>query len=408
MIFVLKKRMSYVQFMLMNKRKKVAVVVPWYGYGRRILLGISRFVHENPWWTIHLVQADSPVLDEDLKVWNPDGIISGVLDTEFGRLEQHYLRPWVSISMQPDDPDIPFVTLDEDAVSRMVADYFFDHKFCNFAFIGNNMHEFSVQRAEAYKYAVEEKGFSCSVYLYCTKIASISKKERQKADKNKAAWLRSLPKPVAVFACNDWEAFQFIQFCRLNGFRVPEDIAVMGVENDELLCNVSTPPLSSVRTPEERIGYDAAVLLEKLLNGKTLSAGEKKNFLPPSGLVIRQSSDISQVEDPIVSKSLQFIQEHISEPILVEDIINHVHISRTLLERKFRTELGRTPLAEIRRQRILRAKQYLTDTVMPVADIAESCGFSSDIRLSTVFKEITGMSPSEFRRTAQTPRSIHH
>ena len=391
----------------MDKEIRVAVVVPWHNYGQRILLGVSRFVHEHPGWTIHPVQYDSPVLDEDLKQWNPDGIISGVLDAETGLPEAHFRSPWVSILTQPDDPGVPFVTLDEDAVSRMAAEYFLSHKFRNFGFIGNNFLEFSVQRGEAFKFAVEEKGFSCSMFLYHTKIGDSKKAERRRTDKQKTDWLISLPKPAAVLACNDWEAFQFVQSCRLAGFRIPEDIAVMGIGNDELICNISNPPLSSVRTPEERIGYDAAVLLDKILSGRS-GKRAKKIFLPPSGLVIRQSSDISQVENPVVASALQYIQKHIAEPIRVEDLIEHIMVSRTLLERKFRAELGRTPLMEIRRQRILRSKQLLADTALSIANVAEACGFSSDVRLSTVFKEITGISPSEFRKTVQTPSSVHH
>ncbi len=387
----------------MQKARKIAVVVPWHGYGRNILLGVSRFVYSHPYWTLHLVQSDSPVLENDLRQWNPDGIISGVVDTEVGIFKQHYNRPWVAILMQPDDPSIPFVTMDEDAISRMAADYFLERRFVHFAFLGNDMHEFSLHRAEAFLYAVEEAGYKCSVHLYPTKVYHINKKMREAIDREKLKWLEKLPKPVAVFVCNDWEAFQFIQFCRQYGFRVPEDVAVMGVGNDELLCNISNPPLSSIRTPIERVGYDAAVLLEQMLNGGGVP--QKKHFLPPMGLVSRQSTDVLQVSDPVVVKALQFIQEHVSEPIKVEDLLRHVFISRTLLERKFRAELGRTPLGEIRRQRIQRVKQLLADTNLPVTEIASMCGFGSDVRLSTVFKETTGISPSEFRKEVKTPTS---
>jgi len=123
--------------------------------------------------------------------------------------------------------------------------------------------------------------------------------------------------------------------------------------------------------------------------------------------VSRQSSDVMQVGDPLVAKALQFIQAHISEPIKVADLLKHVFISRTLLERKFSTELGRTPLVEIRRQRVRRARQLLADSNMSIVEIADACGFSSDIRLSTVFKELTGQSPSAFRKAVKAPSSVH-
>ncbi len=387
----------------MPNSKKVAVVVPWHGYGRNILLGVSKFVHEHPEWVLHLIESDSPVLAEDIRQWNPDGIISGLLDTPTGVAEYRYKRPWVSVLVQPDDPDAVFVTVDEDGIGRMAADYYLDRRFMNFGFIGNSEQEFSVQRAEAFEFALQEKGFTCSTLLYPTKVHG-DKREQIRVDRRKAKWLAALPKPVAIFACDDWEAFQFIQFCRQHGVRVPEEVAVLGVGNDELLCNISNPPMSSIRSPEERIGYDAATLLNRILNGDVV---EKKCFLPSGGLVSRQSSDVMQVGDPVVGKALAFIQEHIADPIKVEDLLKHVFISRTLLERKFRAELGRTPLVEIRRQRVLRARQLLADTSLSVADIAEACGFSSDIRLSTVFKELTGKSPSAFRKTVKVPSSVH-
>ncbi|MCF7816420.1 MAG: DNA-binding transcriptional regulator [Kiritimatiellales bacterium] len=389
----------------MGKSKKVAVVVPWHGYGRNILLGVSKFVHEHPEWVLHLIQSDSPVLEEDIQQWNPDGIISGLLDSEWGTSHYHYKRPWVSVLVQPDALDVRFVTLDEDAVGRMAAEYYLNRKFGNFAFIGNIQHEFSRQRADAFEYALEERGFKCSTMLYPTNIYGMDKKKRMSIDRRKAKWLEELPKPVAVFACDDWEGFQFIQFCRQHDFRVPEEVAVMGVGNDELLCNISNPPMSSIRTPIERVGYDAAKMLDSILNGQRLP--EQKLFLQPSGLVSRQSSDVMHVKDPVVAKALQYIQDHIAEPMKVEDILKQVFVSRTLLERKFRTELGRTPLVEIRRQRVRRARQLLADSNLSISEIADTCGFSSDIRLSTVFKELTGQSPSVFRKEVKAPSSVH-
>jgi LacI family transcriptional regulator len=389
----------------MPNSKKVAVVVPWHGYGQNILLGVSKFVHDHSDWVLHLVQSDSPVLEEDLRSWMPDGIISGIVDLPSGMREFHYKLPWVSVLAQPDEESVPFVTIDEDAVGRMAADYFINRRFNHFAYLGNEEHEFSKQRADAFEFALKEKGLDCHTLLYPTKVYGIDKRKRTSIDRQKALWLNALPKPVALFACDDWEAFQFIQFCRQQGVRVPDEVAVLGVGNDELLCNISHPPMSSIRMPFEKVGYDAAALLNRLLT--KAADRQKKNFLPPAGLVSRQSTDVMQVGDPVVAKALAFIQEHASELIKVEDILKHVFISRTLLERKFKAELGCTPLVEIRRQRIQRAKQLLADTNLSVAEIADACGFSSDIRLSTVFKELTGQSPSAFRKAVQASSSAH-
>ena len=389
----------------MQNFKKIAVVVPFHGHGKDILLGVSRFAHTHSDWVLHLIQSDSPLLTERLKQWEPDGIISGMLDNDAGISRYHYKRPWVSVLAQPDNPEIPFVTIDEDAVGRMAADYYLNRRFHNFAFIGNSEHEFSTQRADAFEYALKEHRLECSTLLYPTKVHNIDRRQRAKIDRQKELWLKQLPKPVAVFACDDWEAFQLIQVCRRLGYRVPEDIAVMGVGNEETFCKTSNPPLSSIQIPCERTGYDAAGLLDALLNKKRIL--NKKNFLPPSGLVSRRSTDVLQVNDPVILKALQFIQENIGKPIQIKDVLKHVFVSQSLLERKFREELERTPLAEIRRQRIQRARQLLSDTNLSQAEIAEACGFSSDVRFSAVFKEITGTSPSAFRKAVKTPSFVH-
>jgi LacI family transcriptional regulator len=387
-----------------SKAKKVAVVVPWHGYGQNILLGVSKFVHSHPDWVLHLVQSDSPVLEADLRSWKPDGIISGMVDLPSGVRELHYSLPWVSVLTQPDDASVPFVTMDEDAVGRMAAEYFMGRRFQHYAYLGNEEHEFSVQRAEAFEFALKEKEYACDVLLYPTKVYGTDRRRRAVLDRNKARWLNHLPKPVAVLACDDWEAFQFIQFCRQQGVRVPEEAAVLGVGNDELLCNISQPPMSSLRMPFENVGYEAAAALHRLMGGQKV---EKKKFLPPAGMVSRQSTDVLLVDDPVVAKALAFIREQISRPIKVEDLLKQVSVSRTLLERKFRTELGRTPLVEIRRQRVRCARQLLADTNLSVMEVAEACGFGSDIRLSTVFKELTGQSPSAFRKAVKVPSSMH-
>jgi LacI family transcriptional regulator len=298
-----------------SNTKKVAVVVPWHGYGRNILLGVSQFVHDHPNWVLHLIQSDSPVLEEDLRTWKPDGIISGIVDMPSGIRELHYSRPWVSVLAQPDDPEIPFVTIDEDAVGRLAAEYYLDRKFRHFAYLGNEEHEFSLQRAEAFEYALKECGFGCATLLYPTKLHGVDKRRRLQTDRKKLRWLESLPKPVALLACDDWEAFQFIQFCRQQEVRIPEEVAVLGIGNDELLCNISNPPMSSIRTPVEQIGYHAAAVLDGILSGKRDM--KKKEFFPPSGMVSRQSTDVMLVADKVVAGALQFIQEHITEIIKV-------------------------------------------------------------------------------------------
>lgn len=385
----------------MNKVRKIAVVTHFYGWGERVLSGISEYVRQNPRWVLHLIPSDSVSLREDLRDWQPDGIISSVLDKDIPVANPGYRWPWVSILSEHETIVRAYVTVDEDAVGRMAADFFMDRKLRSFGFIGNSEHAFSRNRAEGFRYALAAHGFDCSVFLYRTKISTQTKKQRMTVGKQKLQWLKGLHRTAGVLACDDWEAFQFVQFCRLHGVRVPEDVAVLGVGNDEPFVSVSTPPLSSIRIPFDRVGYEAASMLDRILDEKPLE--KDKVYLQPIGMVSRQSTDIFNVMDPVLAKALRFIQEHISEPIKVQDLLEHVFVSRTLLESKFRAELDRTPLMEIRRQRIQHAKQMLVDTDRSIQEIANACGFGSDIRLSTVFRELVDTTPTAYRKRFRVP-----
>lgn len=387
----------------MDKVRKIAVVTKFYGHGERVLTGISEYVRRHGRWVLHLVPSDSATLYEDLKDWGPEGIISGMLDTHSPVLDPNYKKPWVSILCEQKKVSRPFVTIDEEAVGRMAAEYFAERKLQSFGFIGNIEHAFSRKRADGFALALKKRGFECSPFLYRTKTSVQTEEQRRKVTEEKLKWLNGLAKTAGVLACDDWEAFQFIQFCRLQGVRVPEDVAVLGVGNDQPFVTISVPPLSSIRIPFDRVGYEAASMLDRMLDKEDLE--EKQIYLQPMGLVSRQSTDVFHVEDPVLTKALAFIQEHIHEPIKVTDILKHVFVSRTLLENKFRTLLGRTPLKEIRRQRIQHAKQMLIDTDLPVYQIAEACGFNSDIRLSTVFRELTGVTPTAYRQRFCVPAS---
>ena len=380
----------------MRKIRKIAVAVTWYGCGAHIIQGVHRFSKEHLHWLLHLAHSDSSLTPDNLGKYRPDGVISQILDAGDGPQSCSFECPWVSVLAKPFDNAVPYVAPDEKLVSRLAAEYYSKRNFKNFAFIGNGDYGFSIQRAEAFDAAVKAAGFTCSTHLYAAGILKKSTRTRNASMQRTLLWLQNLPKPVAVFACDDWEAFSLIQFCRIHGFRVPEEVAVMGVNNDELLCNVSTPPLSSIRIPFEQIGYNAAALLEKMLNGKNVS---REHFVSGVTLVSRGSTDVLQTEDPVVGAALLFIQNHLADPVHVSDVLKHVRVSKTLLVQKFRAELGRSPLEEIRRQRIQRAEEMLADTALPLSEIAEACGFSDNFRLSTVFKEVTGISPSEFRQT---------
>jgi LacI family transcriptional regulator len=209
-------------------------------------------------------------------------------------------------------------------------------------------------------------------------------------------WLLALPKPAAVFSSNDVPARHLAEMCRALGLLVPEEVALLGVDNDELECLLCHPPLSSVVNPAEQIGYEAARLLDRLMSGR--QPPRRPIHVPPTHVVTRQSTDIVAVADPDVSQAAAFIRDHAAENIGVADVVLALSMARRRLERRFRGCLGRTILDEIQRVRVERAKHLLAETDLPIPVVANRSGFSTPQRLAAVFRRATGQSPTAYRR----------
>jgi LacI family transcriptional regulator len=211
-----------------------------------------------------------------------------------------------------------------------------------------------------------------------------------------AAWVRSLPKPAGVFCCYDIRGRQILEACRSINLRVPDDVAVIGVDNDQVLCELAEPPLSSVIPDTRRTGYLAAQLLEKLMSGRAVQP--TMNLVEPLGIATRQSTDVLAIEDQEVSAAVQFIRNHACEGITVDRVLDAVPISRRMLERRFKRIVGRTPHDEIVRVQVERARQMLRGTDLPLKTIAERIGLRHGEYLSVLFKRATGIAPGAYRR----------
>jgi LacI family transcriptional regulator len=210
-----------------------------------------------------------------------------------------------------------------------------------------------------------------------------------------ARWLRGLPKPLAVFACYDTRGQQTLEACRRVGLAVPEEVAVLGVDDDEALCALSSPPLSSIRLNPRRAGWEAAALLARLMGGKKTVTQDQ--LIPPLAATTRQSTDILAVPDQKIASALRYIREHACTGIGVADVLRHCPMARRSLEKRLKKLLGRTPREEILRVRLNWVKDLLIGTNLPVWEIAERSGFEPTY-LSVVFKHATGFSPGVFRQ----------
>lgn len=212
-----------------------------------------------------------------------------------------------------------------------------------------------------------------------------------------ANWIKGLPKPVGLMACNDERSCELIEAAQLAGVTVPEEVAVIGVDNDELICNLLDPPLSSIALNSDKAGYEAAALLDKLMAGEKM-AGQTV-IAEPAGVVARKSTDVSAVPDAAVVDAIRFIRAHAGEMIRVDDVVNATPLSRRLLERRFRKTVGRSILNEIQRMHVNSATEMLLNTDLPISQVAQKAGFSSATHLGVTFKQRMKMTPFAYRRS---------
>ena len=274
---------------------------------------------------------------------------------------------------------------DDEAVGRMAYRYFRERGFTNFAFCGHPTGDWSLARQHAFARAAAEDAFDCRVTAH--------------ADEVPAKWLAALPKPTALLAANDRYSWYAVDACRIAGKRIPDDVAILGVDNDELTVAMSRPALSSIELPGFRIGEEAAAMLAALMAGARVSPVPR--LLPPESVISRASTDVLAMDDEAVVQALRFIRASSAKPITVDDVLDAVPLGRRSLERRFRKALGRSLLDEIRQVHIDRAKRLLTTTTLAMPVVARESGFASAVRFSSVFHQVVGMSPTAFRRAHQ-------
>jgi LacI family transcriptional regulator len=299
-------------------------------------------------------------------------------------------------------PDLPFprVGIDDHAVGAAAAAHFLERGFRHFAFVGHTDHAYSTRRERGFAESLRMAGHSPACFR---EAGRFDPRGRVWAlDPRLSRWVRALPKPVGLFACNDVWGCQLSEACRQSEVAVPEEVAILGVDNDDLLCELARPSLSSVAVPGEAIGFEAAALLDRMLSRGPGEArpGTRKPplLLPPRQVVTRRSSDILAVDDPYVAEALGVIRRRAGRAMSVDDVVDLVPLSRRSLERRFRSCLGRGVWEEIRRVQLERAKELLAGTELPMSAVAAAAGFSESKQLSVVFRQETRMTPTAFRR----------
>jgi LacI family transcriptional regulator len=341
-------------------------------------------------------------MDSVLRIpaWGADGVIAGLWEGTVAEKLAEFRLPVVDVFDWTKVEGMHRVGVDDVAVGRAAAEFLRERRLPNVAFVGQLDYPFGAKRYEGFRSVMEGEGLACSVFkgsvLSCAWEITES---AAKADGPLAEFLRELPKPVGVFAANDDIGLQVLDAARFAGLRVPDEVAVLGVDDDPLLCALAHPPLSSVALRAERVGVAAARVLGKLMDaGEEGTEIERETWLPPAGVTARLSTDVLAVEDEDLAAALRWLRENASRNVKVYDVLREVPLSRRSLELKFAKLLGRSPHEELTRVRVERAKSLLSGTDLPMAAVARRSGFAHAERMATVFRGATKETPTAYRR----------
>lgn len=368
--------------------------------GRKIIEGISRYVMENQNWLIHMSERhifDSPSW---LKSWQGDGIITRTADWGIHTILKKKKLPFVEL--HGDNEKIPLdVMVDETQVARLAADHFWGHGFQNFAFFGLGNAWWKTRRSQEFIKALKRYDAKCRVFPTRGQEEEIfpSVMADDKTLRKIVRWLKSLPKPLGLWAATDLDAFYVLEACQLAGIASPEEIAVLGTDNDELFCRILIPQLSSIDINAGEIGYQAALLLEKRMQGHNI---ETPIVTSPSHIEIRQSTDTIAIADMDVAKAIRYIRDHSSSQSMnVKDVADWIGLSTRSLQLKFKHHLHRTPAEEIMKTRLEHACRLLRDSDIKISQIGQIVGFSSSSHFFYVFQKMRGVTPLVYRTSLQ-------
>lgn len=372
-----------------------------------MLKGIAQYARSHHPWAAFLDDEARAEVDPQWlrnKKWH--GVISRHATPSFIEQCASLGLPLVDLNDCPPTDGVPKIRPDNVAVGHLGAEHFIERGYRHFGFSGFADLSWSGERRDGFVEALRLAGHNCDVHdvQYPGDLTPFWDAKQSTTLSN---WLRHLPKPVAVMACNDMRALQVAGAAQAAGLLVPEEVAVLGANNDTTRCELAYPPLSSVATNSFQSGYLAAEQLAHMMERKTLEHLDRR--VEPLGVVTRQSTDILAMGDKNVAAAISFIREHACHGISVDDVLRQAFASRSQLEKKFRRFIGRSPQAEIRRVQVEKIRQLLFETNFPLKKIADLAGFEHVEYMCVVFKRLTGASPGEYRKRVQAkadPRRI--
>jgi LacI family transcriptional regulator len=386
----------------MARIPRVALIVEMSGiYGRQILQGVARYVRSHRPWSIFLEQRElrAPPPPWLLRrQW--DGLICRSTDRTLARRLLKRKIPTVDLNDLYGGLGLPRIWSDMRAIGQLGAEHLLERNFRQFAFCGFEDETWSALRRDGFRDAIRDAGYGCDVYESPWHGRHVP--EWDKDQERMARWIRDLPKPLGLMACNDVRGQQVLNACRMVEAAVPDEVAVVGVDNEEVLCELCDPPLSSVTPNPDRIGYEAAEMLDCLMAGGGMTVEERS--VKPLGVAMRQSTDVLGIDDPDVAAAMRYIRENACNGLTVDDLVADLSVSRSLLERRFRRCLRRSPQQEIRLVQLKRVRQLLTETDLALDAIANLAGYKHPEYMSVVFKRLTGQTPGHYREQVRATK----
>ncbi len=380
-----------------KQRKAVALLIETSNaYARGLLEGIVEYQRQRDSWSVFLPEQERGATPPKwLRGWNGDGVIARIETAEIAKSISQLRVPVVDVSSSRRVTDIPWIETDDQSIASLAFDHFFERGFRHFAFCGPKGFNWSEWRMEHFVARCQQQGLHCD----CFQTESPYQRSAGKSTKRTGLedWLSQLQKPTGLLCAYDIQAQIVLDTCRNLGLSVPEQIAVMGVDNDPLLCDLSHPSLTSVAPDARGAGYHAAQLLDDLMNGRVQERNSSR-LMKPLGIVQRQSTDITAVSNKDIAEAIRFIRDHACNGINVNDVLTHVHLSRRTLESQFVQATGKTPhemIAGIRTDRVLR---LLQQSDLSLDRIAQHAGYEHTEYMCVVFKKRFGVSPGKYRR----------
>lgn len=365
---------------------------------RRLTPAFARFVRREQDYRVVNIDRPQAEMKQLLRDISPDGIITEWLPRKTDHL-RHLTRGTPTVIVDTDFcyPEVVSVDVDDWAVGHEAAQAFLQSGLKNFACLGNGQ-PYSDQRIEGFQRAIVDRG-EVAVHIETGFEHTHYSESTAEPRKDLRKWLAALPKPVGVFAVHDPLGRFLCNACQKLAYQVPDEVAVIGANNDELVCDLTHPMLSSVAIPWTAIGETAGECMQQLLAG-TMKATESARLIPPTGVVLRHSANHLTVDDPMLRRAMTWLSERLLDPVNIGQLCRELRVARRTLERKFREYYRATPWEMLCQLRVNRAKQLLGDTNHSIALIAEQCGFNEPEQLAVVFKRLVGMPPSKYRTSS--------